>query len=100
MTDRCQYCKTPLGSYGATPCCAWAEIDSLKARLAEMDTRCMDFMQLNEQQAIRFAACEANYEQLQARCFDRGGSQSVFDRCAELERDNVALAEFALRLLR
>ena len=46
------------------------------------------------------AALREQYEQLQARCFDSGGSQSVFDRCAELERDNVALAEFALRLLR
>jgi len=36
MTDRCQYCKTPLGSYGATPCCAWAEIDSLKAHNAAL----------------------------------------------------------------
>ena len=39
MTDRCQYCKTPLGTYGATPCCAWAEIDSLKARLAKAERR-------------------------------------------------------------
>ena len=76
--------------------------DFCKSRLTNYRIRLMvgEAADALEAKDREIAARREQYEQLQARCFDSGGSQSVFDRCAELERDNVALAEFALRLLR
>ena len=82
MTDLIQrlrdFCKSRLTAYRIRLMAA-AAAAALEAKDREM------------------AALREQYEQLQARCFDSGGSQSVFDRCAELERDNAALRADAER---